>query len=441
MAFDRGIFPRLSVGDWRRAAGRDPAPFVTEDGVSIAPLRAGRSDAAPLGGAPGWRIVQRLTASDAETAIREASSAIAGGVNGIEIVFATSAHPLRSRLPLDAAARIADGLRSFGVPDITFRIDAGAKTTEAAAPFAELARGTGATLVLAYDAIGQFAATSDPGWPRLVRGPMVTEALAAGTNVRGARVIAIADGRLWNAGGATEVQELAAVLATLVAFYRAGEIRDAYGVALAADTQLFTTLAKVRAMRQLLARLAEVVEAPATVPIHVETAWRARTRVEPKMNVLRATIATLAAVAGGADSLTVLPFDAGDADSQRLARNTQLVARYEASLGRVADPGAGAGAIEAMTDAFAGQAWAAFQAIEGDGGMAAPAALERLTQRITEARQRRSDRVVKGETPLVGVNVHVAGDADFGIGLVDSPRTLLRYTPLDADVMPPEDRT
>jgi methylmalonyl-CoA mutase len=433
MASDPALFPDTTEDDWRRAAGRQPPPFVTEDGVTIAPLQAARNNAAPIAIAGGWRVIQRLTSVSAEAALREASSAIAGGVNGIEVVFEGSAHPLSSQLPHDAAKRLAAGLRDFGVPDITFRIDAGRLTSQTAMPFAELARSTDAALVLAYDPVAHFAATTDPGWPRLERGPEVAQALASVTRIEGAAVVATADGRIWHAAGATEVQELAAVLATFVAIVRAGASPAHVAVALAADTQLIPTIAKFRAMRLLLGRLAEIVAAPAIVPIHAETAWRSRTRVEPRMNVLRATVAAAGAVAGGADSLTVLPHDAGTPDSQRLARNTQLIPGLEASLARVADPGAGAGAIEALTDAFAAQAWTSFQAIEAEGGISAPSALERLSQSVSAMRQKRAQRVASGELPFVGVNVHVAEGTDFGAGIVDYPSTLLRYEALDGE--------
>jgi methylmalonyl-CoA mutase len=431
MASDREIFPRTSEGDWRRAAGREPPQLVTADGIALDPLHARRADMAPITTRPGWRIVQRLTAADADGAAREVASAIAGGATGIEIVFDTSAHPLRSRLPVAAAKRLAAGLPDFGAPDVTIRVDAGPATAEVAAAFADAAESAGTSLVMAHDPVAQFAATGEPGWSGLERGPDLAQAIAAAGRVDGARVIAIADGRLWHAAGASEVQELAAVLATQVAFLRVAGARGGFGVALAADTPLFATIAKFRAMRLLLQRLAEVVGAPDTIPIHGETAWRTRTRVEPRLNVLRGAVAAVGAIAGGADSLAVLPFDAGGANAQRLARNTQLIAGVEAHLARVADPAAGAGAIEAMTDAFATQAWASFQAIEAGGGITAPRALERLAQAVAKMRHGRSARVASGELPLIGVNVHVAEAVNSGAARVAPPRSLLRYETLD----------
>jgi methylmalonyl-CoA mutase len=254
----------------------------------------------------------------------------------------------------------------------------------------------------------------------------------------GASTIAIADGRLWHAAGASEAQELAAVLATLAAYLRAPGVDPAalfprLGVAVAADTNLFPTIAKLRATRLILTRLAELMDAPSIVlPIHTETAWRTLTRMEPRMNVLRGTIATLAAIAGGADSLTVLPFDAArdpSEDGRRLSVNTQLIAAAEARLGRVGDPGAGSGAIEALTAELAATAWTEFQAIEGAGGIATAGGLRHLTTVVALARDARLARVRAGERPMVGVNVHVADQTPVVSGTSDG--ALLRFIALD----------
>ena len=69
-------------------------------------------------------------------------------------------------------------------------------------------------------------------------------------------------------------------------------------------------------------------------------------RRDPWVNILRGTVACFAAATGGADSITVLPFDHAlglpGRLALRLARNTQLTLLEESSLGRVADPAGGA---------------------------------------------------------------------------------------------------
>ena len=107
--------------------------------------------------------------------------------------------------------------------------------------------------------------------------------------------------------------------------------------------------------------------------VHAETATRMFTRLDPYVNVLRGTVAAFAAAAGGATSITVLPFDHAIGPPQprarRIARNTQLVLIEESSLGRVIDPAGGPGIVETLTEQLAAKAWALVQEIERQGGM------------------------------------------------------------------------
>src|SRR6185312_1781476 len=99
------------------------------------------------------------------------------------------------------------------------------------------------------------------------------------------------------------------------------------------------------------------------------------TRRDPYVNMLRATIAVFAAGLGGADAVTVLPFTASlglpDRFARRIARNTQLILIEESHLAAVADPAAGCGAIEHLTQELCRTAWSQFQEIERAGGAAA----------------------------------------------------------------------
>ena len=74
------------------------------------------------------------------------------------------------------------------------------------------------------------------------------------------------------------------------------------------------------------------------------------TQRDPYVNMLRETIAVVAAGFGGADAITVLPFTAAiglpDRFARRIARNTQLLLLEESNLAKVADPAAGSGGIE-----------------------------------------------------------------------------------------------
>ena len=118
------------------------------------------------------------------------------------------------------------------------------------------------------------------------------------------------------------------------------------------------------------------------------------TRRDPWVNMLRTTMATLAAGVGGADAVTVLPFDHAlglpDAFARRIARNTSTILIEESHLARVIDPAGGSWYVERLTDELAHAGWEFFQEIEGAGGQAAALRSGRSAQDLADTWQARS---------------------------------------------------
>ena len=150
----------------------------------------------------------------------------------------------------------------------------------------------------------------------------------------------LADGRPYHEAGASEAQELAAMLATLVAYLRACEAQGLrprmalgkIGLSLAADSELFLTVAKLRAARVLVARVAEAcgaASAGAVMHLSVTTSARMLSRRDPWVNMLRATAACTGAAFGGADAITraALHVGAGQARSVCPAHGAQYPSR------------------------------------------------------------------------------------------------------------------
>jgi methylmalonyl-CoA mutase len=229
---------------------------------------------------------------------------------------------------------------------------------------------------------------------------------------------AAADGRVIHNAGGSEAQELAFVLAVATAYLRAIE---AEGVALDAarrmlffrlcsDAEQFLTMAKFRALRKLWARVeVSCGLAPAPALVSAETAWRMLAARDPHVNILRTTIAVVAAALGGADAITVLPFTAArglpDAFARRIARNTQLILLEESHLAKVADPAAGSGAVEDLTDELCGAAWKLFQEIEAAGGAAAALENGLIQRNVAAIRAERAAAVARREDALTGVSI------------------------------------
>ena len=91
-------------------------------------------------------------------------------------------------------------------------------------------------------------------------------------------------------------------------------------------------------------------EESALMHIHSVTGRWNKTLYDPYVNMLRTQTEAMSAVLGGADSITVEPFDTifrdPDDFSERIARNQQLLLMEESHLDKVADPGAGSYYIE-----------------------------------------------------------------------------------------------
>jgi len=132
------------------------------------------------------------------------------------------------------------------------------------------------------------------------------------------------------------------------------------------------------------------------------------TKRDPFVNMLRTTIATFAAGIGGADAIAVLPFTAAlglpDRFARRIARNTQLLLLEESNIAKVADPTAGSGGIEDLTDQLCRAAWALVQDIERAGGAAAALEQGLIQQKIAAVRAEREAAVAHRRDPITGTS-------------------------------------
>jgi methylmalonyl-CoA mutase len=131
---------------------------------------------------------------------------------------------------------------------------------------------------------------------------------------------------------------------------------------------------------------------------------------DPYVNVMRGAIAAFSAGLGGADSVSVLPHTLAvglpDSLARRLARNGQLILLRESNLGFVADPAAGAGGFEALTQALCDKGWALFQEIEGRGGLPAALASGAFQNQVAESAAALKREVARRKSPITGVSAH-----------------------------------
>ncbi len=175
------------------------------------------------------------------------------------------------------------------------------------------------------------------------------------------------------------------------------------------DADLHLGIAKLRAARRLWAKMLNsfgVDPGHCGLHIHGRSSRRMMSRLDPWVNILRTSTATLASVLGGAQTVSVLPFTyrLGTASdmAKRLARNTQLILAEECFAGRVIDPAGGSHVHETMSNQLAQAGWKIFQQIEAKNGL--QNAREWLAGRVREMRELRTQQIRTQERVLIGVN-------------------------------------
>ena len=426
---------------WRAAVEKalKGAPFdrlksKTAEGLLIQPLYAASLETAlPKARAGDWAIAQRIDHTDPQAANAQILVDLENGVGALELVFAGSPRAWFGGLPLDkdALKSVFDGVY---LDLISLRVDAGAATSTAMALISEISSERG------FDpAEMSILPACDPG-----------ALLASGAVVESSEIAPImgcvtVDGRAWHEAGATTAQELALVLSSTVAQWRAGTFAEgeapAMAVTLVAEADQFATIAKFRAAQLLFARLFEAVGCDPVAPaMHAETSWRTLTRSDPNVNMLRTTLAALSAGVGGAASLTVLPFtvasELADPFARRVARNTQSILLEESGLGRVDDPAAGSGAYQSVTDALAGEAWALFQSLEAAGGLKEALKAGKPQEWLQTSSATRQLAIATRKQPIIGTSLYpVSPDQNASVGR--DKATLPVPTPVEGFIAQP----
>ncbi len=354
----------------------------------------------------GWKVAEAFGPSDDANAA--VLAALSDGVSALVI---------REGRP----AGLAQLLSGVYLDLVSVILDVGADYAEA----------TGALLALVekLDADAVAGLSIDLGADPLTaelsgrQAPPIEHVVAVATGMaqhHGVRAITV-DGPAFHNLGANESWELAGSIAAAVAYLRtltgagmpAGEALRHISFRLAADDDQFLTIAKMRAARQLWARVAEVVgdASGGAAVLHAETSLPMMTQRDPWVNMLRGTLAAFGAGVGGADTVLVHPFDVAISGgfpgvsagfARRIARNTQLLLLEESHVGRVLDPAGGSWYVEDLTERLARQAWEHFQAIESRGGFVDASAF--IAGRIAEVAAQRADDIAHRRTAITGVN-------------------------------------
>ena len=127
---------------------------------------------------------------------------------------------------------------------------------------------------------------------------------------------------------------------------------------LGVSTNYFMEIAKFRAARYMWAQIAHkygVEKNDCKMHIHAQTSTWSMSVYDPYVNTLRTTTEAMSATLGGVESLTVEPFnfyEKATKQSQRIARNQQIILKEESYFKNIVDPAGGSYYIETLTHKF-----------------------------------------------------------------------------------------
>jgi len=428
-------FPPVSTQSWEDAIVRDlkgadyqkKLIWQTEEGLAVKPYYRAEDIASLefLDGVPGsfpyfrsaratgdWRIREEIEADDPERANQAARSAVAAGAE--EVAFLN--------VVVDNASDL--GLLLVGLQEIPVHFQS------AGEPLLRLL-------------IERVKERRDPrsiftGWNPLTNPELAAEVLRTAPL---ALVPFTLDGSKLEESGATAVEEIGFALAAGVDFLAEMQSRGinidraatSVTFSFSIGSSYFFQTAKLRALRMLWSRAVESFGGSAEAAkarIHACTSRWNKTVYDPHVNVLRATTEAMSAVLGGADSVTVVPFDEcykmPDEASRRLARNTQTILKHEALMAQVADACAGSYYMESITDFLAREGWKAMQKIEAGGGYQKALASGQLSSALDPSKAAREKAVASRRRILTGTN-QFANPSERALDRVDPSRLAVEH--------------
>lgn len=438
-------FPTFTRDEWRRRVAEELGPKAsleralashTLEGLSVSALYTAE-DADDAAGAAsrragGWAIAQSAAATAPAAANRELLEDLENGGTGLSV-------------GLDRATRGSedfagdggsDGVRVQWIHDLDALLDGvhleavpiafgtNANGLGLAATFAALCRErdvdpANVEVHVGMDPIATLAADGAlPGDVDDARRELAMLAEYSRLQLDRARSLAV-DASVWHRAGGHAVHELGYALSSFVEMLRwledaglpPGAAHPEFVWRFDVGRDVFTQMAKLRAARLLHAKVlgSAGIESATPLAVHATTSPRCLARRDPWTNMLRATLETFAATAGGADLVTTQPYDAlreggASALGRRHARNVQLVLALESHLDRVGDPGRGAYALEARTDALARGAWELMRDVERGGGIVAAIESGRVADDLGAARDGLRREIATRRRPIVGVS-------------------------------------
>lgn len=437
---DDGAFPVIDDARWRDLVGKTlkGADFEkrlvkkTADGLAVQPLYrpgAGAPDSSLPGQLPytrgasaasdltrPWDVTLRVDHPDLKRANEIIIEGLEGGVSHLDLVLADHT---RSGLVIKGLDDMTTLMKGVDLSLISVVVSGGEQSGQIAGLVARLGGPKVVSGAIGLDPLGTLATrgglTASLDETLNLAGVYAQKTSEMTDKFRSMNV----DLRGYDGAGAPPALSLGIAMATGVAYLRVLEaaglsIDDAakqISFTLTTDTDLFGSIAKLRAARTLWSRIVMASGGSpeaAAMDLCVETATTMMAKRDAHTNILRTAIAGFGAAIGGAKAISILPFTHAlglpTELARRIARNIHVLLAEESSLGRVMDPAGGSFALEALSEETAKAAWAAFQDLEAGGGIGAALKSGSLQSQLAEHRTSQLASIATRRTGITGVS-------------------------------------
>lgn len=385
---------------WHTDNGFDVKPFYTREDLA--------SPAKPLFEHSDWQIGEFILVTDEPTANKEAMDALNGGATCLKFCLSGD-HDIFALLEGIYIEHIAI---EFMLTDEVAAFESQFRDLMVARNL----RGSDLTLTINYDVLAHLAEHGN--WLNNQQEDLGDFLKASKLYFNEAKILV--DATLYQETGASQVTELAMILSHYNEYlsflgesgFNLQELQKGVQVSVAVGTDFFAEIAKLRAMRELIALVNKEYGFEAPLFISCTTSHLTLSTKDAYTNLLRGTTQAMSAVIGGCGDLYVTPFDELSEDdsgtfARRMARNQQLILKEESYLDKAADIGAGSYYIDSLTEQMASKAFELFKSWEAQGGFIACLQKGTIQAAVKEQAAALKAKAAVGELTIIGANKYI----------------------------------
>ena len=352
----------------------------------------------PTRKAESFQICQPIFVHDLNKSIAKAKNALQRGAESLFFTITTTecdVEKLLKELPLEGL-KIYFDLQFLSI-DFAVKLD-------------RIAEENKCIVFINYDPIGQLA--KDGNWFSTKENDnfLVLKKLNNG-QLQHVNLLSV-NGGLYQNAGANIVQQIAYALAHTNEYLNLiPDHKKTVVIQLAVGSNYFFEIAKIRALRILLDRIAQEYNSEISFHIIASPSKRNKTLYDYNVNMLRTTTECMSAIIGGADAIMNLPYDAiyhkNNEFGDRIARNQLLLLKNESYFDKVNNPADGSYYIEQLTSQLAEKALILFKDIEKNGGFLRQLNEGTIKRKIQESADKEQELFDSKSEILVGTNKYI----------------------------------